>query len=76
MEKAIKWDNRVNTMAKANANASILAIWRHKDMAQNVLNAMSTLIEIMMRIAFYDIDKVREHIADIVRNNNIEASEF
>ena len=34
------------------------------------------LLEIMMRIALYDVQKVREHIADIVRNPNIGASEF
>ena len=105
MEKAIKWDNRVNTMAKVDTNASILAVWRHKFMAQKVLNTMETLInlfqnqhielknsqpiaeevlwkntdkfiEILMRIALYDIRKVREHLADIVQNNSIGASEF
>ena len=105
MEKAIKWDNRVNIMAKVNTNASILAVWRHKYTAQKVLITMETLIdlfqnqnmelrnyqsiseeklwkntdkfiEILVRIALYDVKKVREHLADIVRNTNIGASEF
>ena len=105
MEKAIKWDDRVNTMAKVDTNASILAVWKHKYMAQKVLNTMDTLIdlfqnqhielknsqsiseekiwkntdifiEILMRIALYDIKKVREHLADIVRNISIGPSEF
>ena len=29
-----------------------------------------------MRIALYDIEKVREHLADVVNNTNIGASEF
>ena len=45
MEKAIKWDDRVNTMAKVDTNASILAVWKHKYMAQKVLNTMNTLID-------------------------------
>ena len=105
MELAIKWDDRINTMAKADTNASILAIWKHKYMAQKALNTMQTLIdsfqnqhieiknsqsieeekiwkttdkymEIMMRVALYDIDKVRNHIVDIVKNPSIGASEF
>ena len=44
MEKAIKWDDRINTMAKVDTNASILAVWRHKFMALKVLDTMITLI--------------------------------
>ena len=105
MEKAIKWDRRINTMAKADTNASILAIWKHKFMAQKALNTMQTLvdsfqnqhieiknsqsiseetlwrntdkwIEILMRVALYDIDKVKDHIVDFVKNPAIGPSEF
>ena len=105
MEKAIKWDERVNTMAKVDSNASILAIWKHKYMALKVLETMNTLInafqdkhieiknaqsledeklwkisdqflEIYMRIALYDIKKVKEHLVDIVNNSSIGCSEF
>ena len=105
MEKAIKWDDRINTMAKVDTNASILAVWKHKYMSLKVLDTMTTLIdafqnqhvelknsqsileeklwkstdiflEILMRIALYDIRKVRNHLADIVNNKSIGASEF
>ena len=105
MEKAIKWDDRINTMAKVDTNASILAVWRHKFMSLKVLDTMTTLInafqnqhielknsqllseetvwkstdiflEIFMRIALYDIEKVRNHLADIVNNPSIGPSEF
>ena len=105
MEKAIKWDDRINTMAKVDTNASILAVWRHKFMSLKVLNTMTALIdafqnqhielknsqspseeklwkstdiflEILMRIALYDIEKVKNHLADIVNNKSIGPSEF
>ena len=46
MDEAIKWDHKVNTMAKVDTNASILAVWRHKFMALKALNTMQTLINL------------------------------
>ena len=46
MEKAIRWDVRIMTMAKVDTNQSILGVWKHKYMAVKVLNTMINLINL------------------------------